>query len=549
MKKCCLYLRVSTGNQVEGFSLQAQESRLRAYAKAMDFEIVDVFVDAGASGKNIDGRTEFQLMMKKISFEKNYIDYVLVFKLSRFGRNAADVLGTLQIMQDFGVELICVDDGIDSSKDAGKLMISVLSSVAEIERENIRSQTMAGRVQKASNGLWNGGTAPYGYVQSNGKLIVDEDAAKVVKIIYDRYVNTHDGTLSIAKYLNENGFAKPAERFKILRFTGYFVRDILANPIYAGKIAYCRTKQDKVKGSRNKYVRKNNKDFYLFEGQHEAIVSEELWNAASEKLKANANSREKKYGLKHVNILTGLLKCPCCGSNLYGNVRKPGGKDRKLRFYYYCKNLPNRTGHLCSFRCNIPQEELNSVIENIIMELVAKDFFANALKKQLLIDVSTSEEESLLAKKNKELTTVLNVKERLALQMDSIDPADKYYQEKIKDLQHRYDQQYVKIENIQKEIDNLELKLQSIKEGRLTQENIAGLLMSFKDVYHIASDLEKKELLKTFLDRIELFPKKRQDGNWIKKLIFKFPIPVNKEKYSLEYDMNVETVALLILEK
>lgn len=177
---------------------------------------------------------------------------------------------------------------------------------------------------------------------------------------------------------------------------------------------------------------------------------------------------------------------------MYSNVRKPGGKDRKLRFYYYCKNLPNRTGHLCSFRCNIPQEELNSVIENIIMELVAKDFFANALKKQLLIDVSTSEEESLLAKKNKELTTVLNVKERLALQMDSIDPADKYYQEKIKDLQHRYDQQYVKIENIQKEIDNLELKLQSIKEDKFTQENIAGLLMSFKDVYHIASDLEKR---------------------------------------------------------
>lgn len=87
-------------------------------------------------------------------------------------------------MQDFGVELICVDDGIDSSKDAGKLMISVLPFVAEIERENIRSQTMAGRIQKASNGLWNGGTAPYGYVQSNGKLMVDEDAAKVVKVIF-----------------------------------------------------------------------------------------------------------------------------------------------------------------------------------------------------------------------------------------------------------------------------------------------------------------------------------------------------------------------------
>ena len=77
---------------------------------------------------------------------KDGVSYVLVFKLSRFGRNAADVLATLQVMQDFGVNLICVEDGIDSSKDAGKLMISVLSAVAEIERENIRVQTMEGRM-------------------------------------------------------------------------------------------------------------------------------------------------------------------------------------------------------------------------------------------------------------------------------------------------------------------------------------------------------------------------------------------------------------------
>ena len=71
-----------------------------------------------------------------------YKRQVLVFKLSRFGRNAADVLNSLQRMQDFGVNLICVEDGIDSSKDSGKLMISVLSAVAEIERENILVQTM-----------------------------------------------------------------------------------------------------------------------------------------------------------------------------------------------------------------------------------------------------------------------------------------------------------------------------------------------------------------------------------------------------------------------
>ena len=103
------------------------------------------------------------------------IDYVLVFKLSRFGRNAADVLSSLQKMQDFGVNLICVEDGIDSSKDAGKLMISVLSAVAEIERDNILVQTMEGRKQKAREGKWNGGFAPYGYKLVDGSLFIAED--------------------------------------------------------------------------------------------------------------------------------------------------------------------------------------------------------------------------------------------------------------------------------------------------------------------------------------------------------------------------------------
>ena len=155
--KVYIYTRVSTSMQVEGFSLDAQIEKLTKYADYMNYEIVGSYQDAGKSGKSIEGRIEFQRMMEDISTGKDGVSYVLVFKLSRFGRNAADVLGSLQLMQDYGVNLISVEDGIDSSKDAGKLMISVLSAVAEIERENILVQTMEGRKQKAREGKWNGG--------------------------------------------------------------------------------------------------------------------------------------------------------------------------------------------------------------------------------------------------------------------------------------------------------------------------------------------------------------------------------------------------------
>ena len=117
--KVYIYTRVSTAMQIDGYSLDAQRTRMKAYADFNDFEIAGEYEDAGKSGKSIEGRNEFNRMMEDIKTGKDGISYVLVFKLSRFGRNAADVLSTLQTMQDFGVNLICVEDGIDSSKDAG----------------------------------------------------------------------------------------------------------------------------------------------------------------------------------------------------------------------------------------------------------------------------------------------------------------------------------------------------------------------------------------------------------------------------------------------
>ena len=187
---CYIYTRVSTAMQVDGYSLDAQKDKLRKYAAFQDYYVAGEYSDEGRSGKSVEGRPEFMRMLRDIEEGKDRISYVLVFKLSRFGRNAADVLTSLQRMQDFGVNLICVEDGIDSSKDSGKLMISVLSAVAEIERENILVQTMEGRRQKAREGKWNGGFAPYGYKLVDGQLQIAEDEAEIIKLIFDKYIHT-----------------------------------------------------------------------------------------------------------------------------------------------------------------------------------------------------------------------------------------------------------------------------------------------------------------------------------------------------------------------
>lgn len=158
--RCYLYTRVSTEMQVDGFSLEAQKERLHREADYKGMKVVGEYSDEGKSGKNIKGSPAFRQMLDDIQSGKDSVDYVLVFKLSRFGRNTADILNSLQFMEDYGVHLLCVEDGIDS---AGKLMVSVLAAVAEIEGDNIKEQTMAGRYQKARDGRWNGGFASYGY--------------------------------------------------------------------------------------------------------------------------------------------------------------------------------------------------------------------------------------------------------------------------------------------------------------------------------------------------------------------------------------------------
>ena len=216
---------------------------------------------------------------------------------------------------------------------------------AEIERENIRTQTMAGREQKAREGKWNGGFAPYGYKLDNGELVIAEDEAEVIRVIYDRYIHTNEGVAGVAKYLNRNGYTKKLRQNNTIPgFSRDFVKNVLYNPVYMGKIAYGRRRTEKKQGTRNEMHVVEQSEFPVYEGQHEAIISEEDWYLAQEKRKINSFKREKVNNSDHAHILSGILKCPCCGKSMYGNIAKAHSKDKKTRYYYYCKNTVTPTG-------------------------------------------------------------------------------------------------------------------------------------------------------------------------------------------------------------
>ena len=553
--RCYIYVRVSTSMQVDGYSLEAQRERLIKFAEFQEMEVVREYCDAGKSGKNISGRPEFSQMLQDIAEDRDEVDFILVFKLSRFGRNAADVLNSLQYIQDFGVNLICVEDGIDSSKDSGKLTITVLSAVAEIERENILVQTMEGRRQKAREGKWNGGQAPFGYEldSKNGTLTVNPKEAEIVRIIFSKFVNEGLGADSICDYLNQHGYQKKkVKKNELNYFSRGFIMKILDNPVYIGKIAYGRIATEKVKGSRDQYKRVKSDDYMLVDGIHEAIVDQELWETARIRRKETGVKWNKTHSLEHEHILSGILRCPVCGSGLVGTVRRRKNKksgEYKDDFYYKCLHRRKIDDtHFCNFRLVLNQDEINHQTEEIILDMVADPEFRNYMVSKLNEKVDVSSLETEKNQIREQLRQVMGAKKKLTEMMERLDIGDKHYDRKYQDMQDRQNVLYDRISELEEAIADIEVKISGAYEEKITIDQLYKILLNFDKMYYMMSDLEKKRFMREFIEGIELYPEKQKDGRILKQISLGFPVFYEGSEGDtiwLHKENTVETVVLM----
>lgn len=549
--KVYIYTRVSTAMQIDGYSLDAQKAHMKAYADFNDYQIVGEYADAGKSGKSIEGRASFCRMMEDIKSGKDGVAYVLVFKLSRFGRNAADVLSTLQVMQDFGVNLICVEDGIDSSKDAGKLMISVLSAVAEIERENIRVQTMEGRIQKAREGRWNGGFAPYGYRLVDGVLQINEDEAPAIRTIFEQYVNTDTGANGLSKYLETHGFQKLARQNGTSPlFSATLIRAILKNPVYCGKIAFGRRKLEKIHGTRNEYHQVPQENYLLVDGLHEGIVSEELWNAAQVKLLAQSKRYEpvNRSKTEQAHLLSTLVKCPICGAGMYSNKctkRKKDGTPYKSFSYYSCKHRKMQRGQKCDFNKQIQEEVLDNAVVEVIIKLVSNPKFAAMMQEKINSKVDTTAIEQEIAAAEKQLRQYYSIKSKIMEEIDTLDPDDRHYIIRKSDLNERLYRMYDKIEEAENNLMDARAKKQAIEADKITGDNIYKVLICFEKLYNVMNPLERKKLMEHLISEIQIYPERQPNGQWLKSIKFRLPIVENDIDLRLDNESHTECVIAL----
>lgn len=491
------YIRVSTDMQAElGYSLENQEYEIKNYVESKHMTLVHIYQEEkGASGKNIEGRPQFQQMLSDIAKNRD-IDYVVVYNMSRFARNAANALTTLQKLKSYNVSLYVIKEGIDSTTKMGETMFSFASIFADLERDNIRENTTAGRYQKARNGLWNGAQAPFGYRLDSGKLVIQEDEAEVVRIIFDRYVHTPDGIHKIAVWLNEHGYKKePRGNGKHVFFNPETLKNILDNPVYAGKIAYDRRRMEQVEGENNEFhpVRQDREDWQISEKQHEAIVSSELFEEAQKRREAESTPFPRKR-TDHVN----LLGCPVCGrkmiaTNTGGKVKKDGSLGKETHAYS-CKYSKKAFGPDCTF---------------------AKQY------RQELID--------------KEIDDVITAIRSLSATMDAMDGTEPAYERKYRNLQDRQDKLYEQIDDAERKLDEARRRLDGAREGEATVEEVKLFLTEFGKTIGKVDKATRKALYTELIDTIVIVP----DADWkhsegiVSRIRFKLPM-IYGDKRTLE---------------
>ena len=565
-RKCYTYLRVSTEKQVDGYSIDAQRKNVQKLADLKDFDIVQEYVDAGFSGADVQNRPAFTQMMKDIENEKDGIQYVLSFKLSRLGRNAIDTLESLRKMQEHGVNILTDDGAVDSSSAYGNFFILIMSGLAEMERENILAQTFAGRVEKARQGRYNGGQAPYGYrikpaanKNEKGILEINEEEAPLIRLIFDRYVYHEKGDGRVAEYLVTHGYNKALrENGKLVFIDESFVGKVIRNEVYCGQMVYGKRKNVKnpKTGKVSTHLREES-EWYRSDGLHEAIISQELFDKAQAIRKKNTHNQPKVFDPNHAAVFSGILVCPECGSPMHGvggmGKVKLDGKHGGGQYYYSCSNHRRRRGeYRCPYSKGWRQDRIDAEMSNIIVNISRNEQFRKEMNERLGRAIDTSEFEAQAENINKQIR---NKTMTLKRKMTAIDNFD-WDVENADTLYDALNADYIRLQGdvltLEKSLEEVNNTLENIRGQELTKDHALAFISNLGKTYDKMSEVEKKEVVRWFIERVEIYPEEQEDGRVIKSVTFRFPLDKNGTKtfpvsstIGQTTAANVETVVLM----
>ena len=280
------------------------------------------------------------------------------------------------------------------------------------------------------------------------------------------------------------------------------------------------------------------------------LLSEEVWEQAQVKVAVQAKKYEKVNRDKEekIHLLSGILKCPVCGSGMYGNkaIKKRKDESNYKDFYYYgCKHRNMTRGHKCDYRRQVHEELLDAAVAEVISKLVSNPKFSNLIRSKINMEVDTGALDQEIANYEKQLRQLYHNKDSILSDIDSLDYEDKHYQRRKTDLENRLYKTYDKIDEAEELLVSAKAKRRSLLADKITGDNIYKALIFFDKLYDKMNEAEKREFLSQLVDDVQIYEERKENGQWLKSIEFKLPIIEKEFTLSLDNDTQNETVVLL----
>ena len=372
--RCAVYTRKSTeeGLEQEFNSLHAQREACENYTRSQASQgwqvLPELYDDGGFTGGNIE-RPALKRLMEDIQSGK--VDCVLVYKVDRLSRSLIDFSRLMEVFQEHNVSFVSVTQQFSTASSGGRLFLNMLLSFAQYERELISERTRDKMQMARKRGKWTGGHQVLGYDldSQTRKLVVNPEEAAVVRELFALYLQ-QGSLLKVAHIASERGWTNKSwvKRNGVLRVGPAFdktgLHRLLTNPLYIGK---------------------THADGELFEGEHEAIVDELLFNQVQEILERNSPNQLRPTAPASA-LLKGLIRCAPCNAAMVASSSRKGTRAYR---YYVCTNA-QKNGRAACPHPYLPAQP----VEDAVLEQVRGRFGSSRLLKAVISELHRQAKEA-----------------------------------------------------------------------------------------------------------------------------------------------------------
>jgi site-specific DNA recombinase len=459
-KRVGIWIRVSTGFQVDSESPEHHQERARYYAASKGWDIVEVYRLDAISGKSVIDLPEARRMLNDV--KRGHIKGLIFSKLARLARNTKELLDISEIFRREECDLISLSESIDTSTPAGRLFYTMIAAMATWEREEIAERVAASVPIRARMGKPLGGAASFGYRWQGKEIVVDDKEAPIRKLIYELYLK-HQRKRTVASELNKMGYRTRNGS----KFSDTTVMRLIQDPAAKGVRIANHTKST---GEGRKWISKDEKDWIHIPCP--AIVSEKLWNDCNSAMNSRYKPR-KKIGPRAVFLLSGYIKCHC-GATMYVYHKTP---------VYSCKKCRNK----------ILVSDIDEIYHTQLKSFLLTDTDLDTYRQQN--DALVIAREALMASAHKEVAIL---KKKLGDYID-LKIAKTITNERLKEL---YDPLEERLSALEKQVPQLQSEIDFLKIQHLSADKVLQEARNLYDHWPNLPFEEKRSIVEIITNHI-----------------------------------------------